>query len=248
MSDQTPDKRKLLETAFEAVRRLRFEGALVHSITNTVAQNFTANVLLACGATPSMTVAPDEVEHFSKRADAVLINLGTLDDQRIAAIHKTVGICKATDKPFVLDPVMCHVSPPRLKLAKEIASADPAIIRVNRQEAEALGSDQNSPNGVMVVTGKQDRMVVEAHGIALENGHPWLSKVTAIGCAQGALMAALLTKTEPATAALAALVWFAIAGEEAARMSGGPGTFQANFLDQLHSVSLPRLRERATLS
>ena len=51
----------------------------VHCITNAVAQNFTANVLLAAGAMPSMTIAPKEVGAFAARADALLVNLGTFD-------------------------------------------------------------------------------------------------------------------------------------------------------------------------
>ena len=36
----------------------------VHCITNAVAQNFTPNLLLAAGAAPSMTIAPDEIAAF----------------------------------------------------------------------------------------------------------------------------------------------------------------------------------------
>ena len=38
----------------------------VHCITNAVAQNFTANVLLAAGAVPSMTIAPKEIAPSSR--------------------------------------------------------------------------------------------------------------------------------------------------------------------------------------
>ena len=54
-------------------------GPRVHCITNAVAQNFTANMLLAAGAVPSMTIAPKEVGRFAARADALLVNLGTFD-------------------------------------------------------------------------------------------------------------------------------------------------------------------------
>ncbi len=61
MVNETGSGTELLKAAVNSIRALRADGALVHCITNTVAQNFTANVLLACGATPSMTVSPAEV-------------------------------------------------------------------------------------------------------------------------------------------------------------------------------------------
>ena len=65
--------------AADILERLRERRPRVHCITNAVAQNFTANVLLAAGAVPSMTIAPKEVRAFAARADALLINLGTFD-------------------------------------------------------------------------------------------------------------------------------------------------------------------------
>jgi len=47
--------------------RLRQRRPRVHCITNAVAQNFTANMLLAAGAVPSMTIAPKEIRAFVVR-------------------------------------------------------------------------------------------------------------------------------------------------------------------------------------
>jgi hydroxyethylthiazole kinase len=40
-----------------------------------VAQAVTANVLLAAGAVPSMTIAPEEIAQFVARADALLVRV-----------------------------------------------------------------------------------------------------------------------------------------------------------------------------
>ena len=61
------------------------EPPRVHCITNQVAQTFTANMLLALGAQPSMTISPEEIAHFVARADALLVNLGTFDAEAAAA-------------------------------------------------------------------------------------------------------------------------------------------------------------------
>jgi len=68
--------------AADILDRVRERRPRVHCITNAVAQAFTANMLLAVGAIPSMTIAPDEVSDFVVGADALLVNLGTLDRAR----------------------------------------------------------------------------------------------------------------------------------------------------------------------
>ena len=50
---------KLATAAVGVFARLRETAPRVHCITNSVAQNFTANMLLAAGAIPSMTTTPD---------------------------------------------------------------------------------------------------------------------------------------------------------------------------------------------
>jgi hypothetical protein len=65
-------------TAWEALARLRAAPPLVHCITNYVAMDVTANVLLALGASPAMVHAREEVEDFATVASALVVNIGTL--------------------------------------------------------------------------------------------------------------------------------------------------------------------------
>lgn len=51
----------------------------VQCLTNTVAQNITANMLLAFGAIPSMAIHVDEVAAMAEGAGAILINIGTIN-------------------------------------------------------------------------------------------------------------------------------------------------------------------------
>ena len=73
------------DIAATVLRRIREHAPRVHCITNTVAQQFTTNVLLAAGAVPSMTLSPQEIGGFVAGADALLVNLGTFDAERRAA-------------------------------------------------------------------------------------------------------------------------------------------------------------------
>src|SRR3982750_108182 len=97
----------------DILERLRERRPRVHCITNAVAQAFTANMLLAVGAVPSMTIALKEVKAFAARADAVLINLGTFDPERQKASLAAIGVANKAAIPWVLDPVFIDRSPPR---------------------------------------------------------------------------------------------------------------------------------------
>src|ERR1700681_1426166 len=75
----------------DVLARIRSRAPRVHCITNSVAQAYTANMLLAAGAIPSMTISPEEIAAFVAGADALLVNLGTFDAERRAAIDVALG-------------------------------------------------------------------------------------------------------------------------------------------------------------
>src|SRR5436190_24398171 len=122
----------------DILERLRERRPRVHCITNAVAQAFTANMLLAAGAVPSMTIAPKEVKAFAARADAVLINLGTFDLERQKASLAAIGVANKAGIPWVLDPVFIDRSPPRAAFAKTLVAKKPRALRLNRAEFGAL--------------------------------------------------------------------------------------------------------------
>ena len=96
---------ELPEITADIVERLRQRRPRVHCITNPVAQTFTANVLLAAGAIPSMTVSPKEVVPFVRRCDALLVNLGMFDVERQKAALAAIPVANKKRTPWVLDPV-----------------------------------------------------------------------------------------------------------------------------------------------
>jgi hydroxyethylthiazole kinase len=241
--------RDAIQLAIDApLARLRERPPRVHVLTNIVAQHFTANILLAAGATPSMTVAADEVADFTSSADALLVNIGTLDANLHKAIPRAIAAARSKKKPFVLDPVLIDRSRPRLKLADAILAAGPAVVRSNASEFAALaGMAASDPAAmhfarehrcVVAITGAVD-LVTDGHRIVqLANGHPLMARVTAIGCAESALVAAVAA-VEPDTfvATVAALSLINIAGERAAKDAKGPGSFAVNLLDAIATTS-----------
>ncbi len=250
-----PACRDLPLVSADVLGRIRGRRPRVHCITNAVAQNFTANMLLAAGAIPSMTIAIDEVGDFVARADALLVNLGTLDPERRAAIE--IAITTAGERvPWILDPVFVDRSGPRAAFGAALVARRPRAIRLNGAEFSALavrppGRDAltryAADNATVVgLTGNHDLVADGARTASVANGDPLMAKVTAMGCAASALVGACLAvETDPWNATVAGLILIGVAGEVAALRAHGPGTFAAGILDALHGLDQNTIVERA---
>jgi hydroxyethylthiazole kinase len=240
----------------DILMRLRARAPRVHCITNAVAQTFTANVLLAAGAIPSMTISTDEVGAFVARADALLVNLGTFDAERRAATAAALDVVGETRKPWLLDPVFIDRSEPRAAFAKALVGRKPTAIRLNAGEFTALAGAEHEDatlakyardmGTTVALTGTVDRITNGANAIAIENGHPLMARVTAMGCAASALTAAFLAvETDPFAATAGALLCFGVAGGIAGERATGPGSFPASLLDALYALDEKTLKDKA---
>lgn len=245
----------LAEHAADLIERLRTRQPRVHCITNAVAQTLTANVLLAAGAVPSMTISPEEVTAFAARADALLVNLGTFDADRRAAAEAVIGQAEREKKPWVLDPVLIDRSPPRAAYARALAARRPAAIRLNEAEyltlAEAVPPEvfAQRSGAVVAMTGPSDLVTDGRRIVRIGNGHPLMARVTAIGCAESALLAALLAvEPDGLKATASALLVFGIAGEIAGETANGPGSFGVRILDVLFNLDRATIRARAKVA
>lgn len=232
------------EQVFTLLERVRQKTPRVHAITNAVAQSFTANVLLALGAVPSMTIAREEVAAFVGGADALLVNLGTLDEERRAAIPLAIEAARTAGRPVCVDPVFVNRSPVRCAYARELLGLKPDLVRLNPEELNALLPERAVADAlieagtVFAVTGPEDRVESRGEDFLLRNGDPLMSRVTATGCAGGAVLAAFLSiEKDRALAAACGLSVFNIAGEIAASRSGGPGSLVPELLDALYCLT-----------
>ena len=249
------------DIAADVLARVRERAPRVHCITNTVAQNYTANVLLAAGAVPSMTISPAEIAAFVASADALLANLGTFDAERRAAIDAALGAATAARIPWVLDPVFIDRSPARAAFARALLARGPAVVRLNRSEFVPLfGGDASDDAGgraakasatVVALTGDVDVISDGMRRAAIRNGHPLMGLVTAMGCAGSALLgAALAVEGDAWLAAVAAIATLGVAGEIAGAGAGaaGPGSFATAIIDTLHGLDRATLRARIRVS
>ena len=118
----------LIRKASANLRAIRQTRPLVHNITNFVVMNSTANALLACGASPVMAHAENEVEEMAALAGALVLNIGTLTDVWVAAMLKAGRVATRLGKPIILDPVGAGATALRTRAAKEILAC-PLFVR-----------------------------------------------------------------------------------------------------------------------
>ena len=239
---------------------LRGKAPLVHCITNIVAATITANVLLAVGAAPAMVIAPEEAAMFSGIAGALLINLGTIVPPEAEAMLAAVRGAQRAGRPWVLDPVAVGALPLRTRIAAELLQFRPAIIRGNASEILALagagaggrGVDSTASSeaaretarelarrtgAVVAVSGVIDYVTDGNTVAAVPGGHVLMTRVTGIGCALGAVLAAFAAIAEtPLRAAVSASAVFGTAGARAGSRAQHPGSFAVAFLDELSAI------------
>ena len=239
---------------------------LVQNITNFVAMDISANVLLAMGASPAMVSAIEEAEEFCGLADALAVNIGTLSQASLDSMLVAARAAQVAGKPWVLDPVGAGATAFRDKAVAALLAHKPSIIRGNASEIMAvariagLGDTAARPKGVdsantvaeaealAIALSRAQNCVVAATGAVdfvtdgkrhahIGNGSQMMTFVTALGCALSALTAAFATAGEDRFATTcAALIAYGIAGEMAEENSDGPGSFRMMFLDMLYRL------------
>lgn len=134
---------------FACLDHMRARNPLVHSITNTVAAHFTANGLLAAGASPIMANEPEEMADMAAICDALLINIGTLEQATIAAMFAAGKAANARGIPVVLDPVGVAATPLRREtVARLLEEIKFAAIRGNAAEIGFIAGEAWQGKGV----------------------------------------------------------------------------------------------------
>ena len=250
---------ELADIAADVLARIRERAPRVHCITNSVAQQYTANMLLAAGAVPSMTISADEIGAFVAGADALLVNLGTFDRERKSAIELVVKTAAEKELPWLLDPVFVDRSPARAQFGRALLAARPAVMRLNHAEFAALSGNKAETDAaarfaqanaiIVALTGDVDIVSDGRRRIAIANGDPLMAAVTAMGCAGAAFVcAALAVEADAWLATLGALAAFGVAGEVAAHAAQGPGSFAVGMIDALHRLDRATLRARVKAS
>lgn len=246
--------------AARTLKHFRTLSPLTHCMTNDVVQGFTANTLLALGASPAMVIEPEEARQFAAIAGALLINVGTLTQPRAQAMRAAVEQANSAKTPWTLDPVAVGALEYRRRFCVELLALNPAAIRGNASEILALAGESAGGRGVdatdavatalpaakilarqtgaiVVVTGEVDYITDGAGTLRVTGGDPLMTKVVGTGCALSAVVAAssVLTGNRLENVA-SACTWMKQAGERATQICHGPGSFMPAFLDALYTL------------
>ncbi|MFH1350297.1 MAG: hydroxyethylthiazole kinase [Pseudomonadota bacterium] len=263
---------RLAEKAAGNLRNLREKKPLIHNITNYVVMNYTANALLACGASPVMAHAPEEVEEMVSFAGALVLNIGTLTPYWINSMVRAGKRANELNIPIILDPVGSGATRLRTESAKRlIDELRIHVIRGNASEVLSLAREGSRTKGVdsihsvdeaadaavilskelkttLAITGAVDLVTDGGRTLKVSNGHPLMGYVTGTGCTATVIIGAFLAVDGDAVEATStALSYFGLAGEIAAFKAQAPGSFQIAMLDALYTIDGKQLKEGARI-
>ncbi|MFZ4861503.1 hydroxyethylthiazole kinase [Sphingobacterium sp. Mn56C] len=247
---------------FNQLEIVNQQAPIVHSITNLVVMNTTANALLAIGASPIMAHAQEEIVEIIGISNALVINIGTLSNTWAEVMVVAAQTANEKQRPWVLDPVGAGISAFRNASLQRLLNLKPTVIRANASEIQALadfnlsntkGVDSASRSdealtaakilnktygSIVCISGEVDYIVSHNTIVEVHNGHAMQTKVTGMGCTATAMIAAFLgTGNNYQQQAVAAVAILSLAGELAAGIAKGPGTLQLHLYDVLYNLS-----------
>lgn len=265
----------LLQQISDSLTALHEKKPLVHHITNDVTVNDCANITLAIGGSPVMAPSIDESAEMAACADALVLNIGTLDKRSIESMIHAAKAANELSIPVILDPVGVGATPLRTESAgKLIESAQFAVVRGNASEIMILAGECAGIKGVdssecgiealgaaiklskslcctVAVTGAVDVIVSGDKALFIKNGTPMLSRVTGTGCMCSSLIGAFCGSVDDSfVGAAAGIMSMGIAGEVAKGMlkdGEGTGTFRIRLFDSISNLTPQILMEMGDL-
>lgn len=259
----------------DALHRIKARAPLVHNITNYVAMTSSANILLAIGASPVMAHCHAEVEEMASHASALVLNIGTLQEDWLASMISAGKVANAAGIPVILDPVGAGATRLRTEAVRKIMRAvKVAVLRGNASEILSLGFSDIKTKGVdssvvfsedkieaakemararhciIAISGEEDCITDGARVLRVGNGHAIMTRVTGVGCGLTAVTAAFCAVADGGLidAVTAAFAFYGLCGDLAVKESDGPGSFYVAFLDRLYSTGAAAVRSSLRVS
>jgi len=254
----------MLKEYASLLNKVRESKPLVHHITNYVTVNDCANITLEIGASPVMADAIGEAADIANIAGALVLNIGTLNENTIPSMIAAGKAANAKGVPVIFDPVGAGASKLRNDTALMITSEIKlSVLRgniseirfvaglcsqtkgVDASESDIAGTDStgqtakdlaNKLGCVVVISGAVDIISDGKKIIFIENGHPMLGNQTGTGCMCSSLIGSFCGAAphEPLTSAVAAMLCMGIAGEIAFQKAGQFGN--GSFRTALHDA------------
>ena len=236
--------------------KVREENPLVHLITNYVTVTDCVNALLASGAKAICSHALKEAAQVTKRANALVCNLG--GTEYYDAMDLSAEAALEAKIPLVIDPVGCAASSHRLEKCLMLTDKyHPAAIKGNYAEIFAIldGCSKGSGlddaksmtpaeescfknrmmafardnNVILIASGRTDLCTDGKDLKEVGFGTPALRRITGAGCMGTSVLAAFLSVSRTLECAVSSLSFFALAGEAALKACRLAGTGAGHF-------------------
>lgn len=244
------------KSIYNLYQKLTDKKPLILNLTNSVTQDFMANVLLALGAAPIMSASINEVSELVSISGAININIGTLTHEFINLASHAAAEANARNKCVILDPVGAGASKLRTATAIDLArNAD--IIRGNPSEIMSLiqtgiltkgvESSYHSQDAiesakllalgnkkVIAISGRTDYIVSADTLEEVSYGDELMTRVTGMGCSLGAVIAAFAAVEENYfLATCVAITFYTLVAMSARLRADKPAKFKIEFIDGL---------------
>lgn len=252
-----------------AIAKLRTKveqtNPLVHNITNYVTVNDCANVLLALGASPVMADEICEVEEMVSKSSALVLNIGTLQENIINSMILAGKRANSLNIPVILDPVGIGATMFRKEAIKAILNnVQVAVIKGNLSEIAVLaGADvqskgvdsckntkldsieiakkvANTYKCIVGITAATDIVTDGAKYIEIKNGTPIMEKVSGTGCMIASLAGAFCAVTDDYyLATVSAIATMSVAGEIAldSFKNNGTASYKIGIIDAISKMN-----------
>ena len=262
----------------DELKEIKEKRPLVHCITNYVTANDCANIILAVGGIPVMADNKYEVEEISSKAQALVINIGTLSQGRLEAIILAGKSANANNVPIIFDPVGIAASSSRKESAlsilkevkvsvirgniaemkvllgmKAVSKGVDSIEEVDKNSSEEIAIDIADKLGVVaVITGQTDCISDGKRICSVQNGVELMTRITGAGCMTTSLIGTFLgVTTDSFLASLMGVLTMGVAGEAAfenLKEKEGNGSFRVRLIDAVNLMTIEQLKERGRIS
>lgn len=240
------------------INQVREKQPLVLNLANTVTQQRVADVISYVGGSPLMTTASNELAELMQIASALVINIGTLNDELLPLYIEAGKLANQLNKPVILDPVavtLAYRGEIVTTLLKEIRVniirgnaaeiawfanqmvANKGIDALDNQINEVIVLDAAQKTGAIIVQSGPTDLISDGQQVIKITAHSDLFK---INVGTGDMLSALIgtfsaVSTDYFAAAVEATELFANSGVKAAQMvEQKPANFINALLDCLY--------------
>lgn len=246
----------------QMIEEIRANQPVVVNLANSVTPQHVADAVSMLGGSPLMLEAPQEADEFVDIAQAVILNIGTITQERLALMIKVGKRANERGIPVILDPVAVGMAY-RSTCLKELAAAVHFdYIRGNASEIGWFADVDVAGKGIDALDQSLDVSIAQKAALAtgatiLQSGVQdvisdgtktavvsYDNPLLAVNVGAGDMLSAVVgtfgaIADDSVDAAVAAAMAFSLAGNQAGAQAGidRPGTYMAALYDALYQLT-----------